>query len=175
MEKQPQDVRTLEIPTFLASATAKYLEDAQAKDGPIAADAILTDQQLERSGLVKVEAFMRTRTSAAAARKAKQREKQEATGLKQTNLIAPVAVHEPLRAIAKTCTEGKSIEDAIKIAVPSVTSPALVTPEPKTITVEKIIEVEKIDPDTERLAAIGRRVQALQGWKRRIAHLLKLI
>lgn len=65
MAKQPEDNKTYDIPMLIGPAT-QYIEEATAKDAPIAADAILTDQQLERGGLVKVEAFMRTRTSAAA-------------------------------------------------------------------------------------------------------------
>lgn len=155
MAKQPEDSKTYDIPTLISPA-ARYIEDATAKDAPIAADSILTDQQLERGGLVKIEAFMRTRTSTAAARKAKQREKQATEGLKTITLVAPVAANEPLRQIAKACSEGKSIEEAIK----TVTSHGQVT---------------AIDPNTARLAAIGQKVEALTGWKRQIAHLLKLI
>lgn len=144
MTKQPEDNKTYEIPTLINPAT-RYIEDATAKDAPIAADSILTDQQLERGGLVKIEAFMRTRTSAAAARKAKQREKQATEGLRTITLVAPVAANEPLRQIAKACSEGKSIEEAIK----TVTSHGQVT----------------TDPLKEHYEAIGKKVDALKGWR----------
>jgi len=155
MAKQTEDNKNYEIPTLIGHAT-QYIEEATAKDAPIAADAILTDQQLERGGLVKVEAFMRTRTSAAAARKAKQREKQATEGLRTITLVAPIAANEPLRQIAKACSEGKSVEEAIK----SVTSHGQVTTENK---------------ETARLAEIGKKVEALTGWKRRIARLIGIL
>ncbi len=144
MAKQTEDSKTYEIPTLL-SPTVRYVEDATAKDAPIAADAILTDQQLERGGLVKVEAYMRTRTSAAAARKAKQRERQATEGLKTITLVAPTAANEPLRQIAKACSEGKSLEEAVQ----SVTSRGQVT--------DKSYD--------ERYQAIGKQVEALKGWR----------
>jgi len=155
MARQPEDNKTYEIPTLISPA-ARYIEDATAKDAPIATDSILTDQQLERGGLVKIEAFMRTRTSAAAARKAKQREKQATEGLKTITLVAPAAANEPLRQIAKACSEGKSIEEAIK----NVTSHGQVT---------------AIDQNTTRLITIGKKVEALKGWKRWIARLIGIL
>ena len=103
--------------------TLQFIEDVEAKNAPLATEAILTDEALERGGLVKIEAFVRTKTSAAAARKAKQRETQEAAGLKQINITAPEEVQEKIKAIAKACTAGQSFETAVQ----SVTSHALVT------------------------------------------------
>ena len=134
--------------------TAKFIQEVETQNAPIAAEAILTDEDLERGGLIKVEAFIRTKTSAAAARKARQRENQEAAGLKQINVTAPSDVQEKIKAIAKACSAGQSFE----VAVQSVTSHGLVT------------------KNTEMLncAAIGKRVLALTGWKRQIAKWLGL-
>lgn len=120
------------------------------QDKPIASDAILTDEQLDRGGLVKVEAFMRTRTSAAAARKSKQRERQAEEGLKTITIVAPAAANEPLKAIAKACAAGQSIEKAIIRAVPSVTSHGQVT----------------IDPLKEHYETVGRKIDSLTGWRK---------
>lgn len=101
----------------------KFIEDVENLNAPIEAEAILTDNALTRGGLVKVEAFIRTKTSAAAARKAKQRETQEAADMKQLNITVPVEAQDKIKAIAKACAEGKSFETAVQ----SVTSHALVT------------------------------------------------
>lgn len=135
----------------------KHVEDITGQDGPIDADAILTDEQLGRGGLVKVEAFMRTRTSAAAARKAKQRERDETGGLRQVNIKTTEETGTALKSIAAEIGRGATLVDAIVKAVPSVTSHALVT---------------TIDPETERLAAIGRKLETLSWWKRSILKLL---
>lgn len=151
----------------------KHVEDITGQDKPIDADAILTDEQLERGGLVKVEAFMRTRTSAAAARKAKQRERDESEGLKQVNIKATEEVGATLKSIAAEIGRGATLVDAIVKTVPSVTSHALVTPKPEIIEVEKLVEVS--NPETERLAEIGRKAEALKGWRRMIAKAIGLI
>lgn len=101
----------------------KFIEDVANLNAPIEAETILTDDALTRGGLVKVEAFIRTKTSAAAARKAKQRESQKKAGMKQINVTVPVEVHDKIKAIAKACAEGKTFETAVQ----SVTSHALVT------------------------------------------------
>lgn len=142
-----------------------HLEDVTAEDRPIDAEAILTDEQLERGGLVKVEAFMRTRTSAAAARKARQREREESEGLRQINIKADEETGAALKSIAAEIGRGATLLDAIVKAVPSVTSPALVTPP---------MEI-KADPETERLTMIGRKVDALTGWRRLVAKLFGVL
>lgn len=156
----------IDIPTL---ATIKHLEDIHAQDKPIDADAILTDNQLERGGLVKVEAFMRTRTSAAAARKAKQRERDTETGLRQVNIKTTEEASAALKSIAAEVGKGATIVDAILKAVPSVSSHALVTPK------LEIVTVEKINPETERLAEIGRRVARLTGWRRMVAIAIEIL
>lgn len=162
-----------------------HIDDMQ--DGPIDADAILTDDQLERGGLVKIEAYVRTRTSAAAARKAKQREAQEEAGIKQANITGTADTLETLKAIAKACANGKPLADAIVEAFPNVTSRVLVTPH----TPSPAPIAPAIDPEVSRLAEIGRRVEAedpedkrhrqacerlgrkviyLTGWKHKLVH-----
>ena len=130
-----------------------HIEQLDDQNKPIDADAILTDDQLERGGLVKVEAFMRTRTSAAAARKAKQRDRDASEGLRQINIKTTEEAGQALKSIAAEIGRGATMVDAVVKAVPAVSSRTLVTP---------------IDPETERLAAIGRKVEALTGWKQSI-------
>ena len=62
--------------------------------------ALVTDEQLEAAGLVKVTAFVRSKQSEVAARKAKQREKEAAEGIKQLNLKANIEHHDLLKQIA---------------------------------------------------------------------------
>lgn len=138
----------------------QHLDDLKDHDKPIDADAILTDDQLERGGLVKVEAFMRTRTSAAAARKAKQRDRDESEGLRQVNIKTTEENGTALKSIVAEIGRGATLVDAIVKAVPSVTSHALVT---------------ATDPETERLAEIGRKAEALTGWKRVLAKFLGVL
>lgn len=163
----------IKIPTLKDLVLPKHVEDIAAQDKPIDAEAILTDDQLERGGLVKVEAFMRTRTSAAAARKAKQRERDELAGLRQVNIKTTEETGAALKSIAAEISKGSTLVDAIIKTVPTVTSHDLVTPEPKII--EKIIEVEKIDPIKEHLAAIGKKVALLTGWRRIVAKAIGII
>lgn len=145
-----------------------HIDDIQ--DGPIDADAILTDEQLERGGLVKIEAYVRTRTSAAAARKAKQREAQEEAGIKQANITGTADNLQTLKAIAKACASGKPLADAIVEAFPSVTSRALVTRAwPKSADA-----TEAEDPEDKRhrqaCERLGRKVIYLTGWKHKLVH-----
>ena len=105
---------------FLDEATAPT--NAKPANGPDT-DAFLTDEQLADQGMVKITAFVRTEKSIAALRKQKQREKELAGGLKQLNVKAPAEVHDKIKAIATECTNGKSLDEAIK----AVTSHKIVT------------------------------------------------
>jgi 2,4-dienoyl-CoA reductase-like NADH-dependent reductase (Old Yellow Enzyme family) len=69
---------------------------------------LVTDAELENAGLVKITAFVRSPQSEAAKRKAKQRDKEQAEGLKQINLKAHTADHELIKQLAaelKTANE----------------------------------------------------------------------
>ena len=123
----------------------------EVKDAPIDADSILTDDQLGRAGLVKIEAFVRTKTSAAAARKAKQRAKEKAEGIQTVTLTVSTAAKEQLKAVAAEVASGKSLVDAVQ----SVTSHGQVT--------------------KSHAQMIGERVLALTGWKLIIAKAIGII
>ena len=123
----------------------------EVKDAPIDADSILTDDQLGRAGLIKIEAFVRTKTSAAALRKAKQREHQKAEGIHTVTLTVPVEAKEQLKAVAAEIASGKNLVDAVQ----SVTSHGQVT--------------------KSQAQMIGERVLALTGWKLIIAKAIGII
>lgn len=127
----------------------QYLDEV--KDAPIDADNILTDDQLGRAGLIKIEAFVRTKTSAAASRKAKQRAKEKAEGIQTVTLTVPAAAKEQLKAVAAEVASGKSLVEAVQ----SVTSHGQVTKSQEQI--------------------IGERVLAMTGWKRIIAKAIGIL
>lgn len=135
--------------TVQATQAIQYLDEVT--DAPIDADSILTDDQLGRAGLVKIEAFVRTKTSAAASRKAKQRAKEKAEGIQTVTLTVPTAAKEQLKAVAAEVASGKSLVEAVQ----SVTSHGQVT--------------------KSHAQMIGERVLALTGWKRIIAKAIGIL
>ena len=154
----------LNIPTFATVKLPKYTEEIAEQNKPIDADAILTDDALERGGLVKVEAFMRTKTSAAAARKAQQRAREESIGLKQINIKTTEETGQALKSIANEIGKGLKLVEAIIKVVPSVTSHDLVTPG---------FKIEDIE--TFRLAEIGRKIESMTGWRRLVAKAIGIL
>lgn len=122
----------------------KFIEEVENGD-PKEITEIYTDEQLYQGGLVKIEAFVRTKVSTAAIRKARQREKQKEEGIKTLTISAPTEAHTFFKTVAKNLHEGKKIEDAIK---ESVTNHAFVTTE------------------NEKTIKIGEAVMRLSGWKK---------
>lgn len=136
----------------------KHIEDIP--ETPISAEQVLTDDQLKTGGLVKTEAWMRTKSSKGALRVQKHREAKQAEGLKQLNVVAPIEIHEQLKAIAKAAAEGKPMPEA----------------KPVEIIKEIIKEVAApIPEDVKRLAQIGSKAEALTGWKRTIAQWIGIL
>lgn len=135
--------------TMQTTQAIQYLDEV--KDAPIDADSILTDDQLSRAGLIKIEAFVRTKTSAAASRKAKQRAKEKAEGIQTVTLTVPTAAKEQLKAVAAEVASGKSLVEAVQ----SVTSHGQVT--------------------KSHAQMIGERVLALTGWKLIIAKAIGIL
>lgn len=147
--KDENDNQTLDFLKGQAMQAIQFLDEV--KDSPIDATDILTDEQLGRGGLVKIEAFVRTKTSAAASRKAKQRETQKAEGIHTITLTVPAAAKEQLKAVAAEVASGKSLVKAVQ----NVTSHGQVT---KT-----------------RAQIIGEQVLALTGWRLMIAKAIGII
>lgn len=147
--KDENDSYTKDLLKGTAMQAKQFIEEI--KDAPLGADSILTDDQLNRSGLIKIEAFVRTKTSAAAARKAKQREHQKAEGIRTITLTVPEQAKEQLKEVATKLSEGKTLIEAAQ----SVTSHGQVT--------------------KSREQQIGEHVLALTGWKKTVAKLIGII
>lgn len=151
--KDQNENLTLDLLKGQTMPAVQFLDEV--KDAPIDSADILTDEQLGRGGLVKIEAFVRTKTSAAASRKAKQREAQKAEGMGQVNLTVPLEKKEQLKEVAAELASGKSLIEALQKALQSVTSHA---PSHKS-----------------QAQIIGERVLALSGWRLMIAKAIGII
>ena len=122
-------------------------------------------------GLVKVNAFMRSKASANALRVQKHREKKEAEGVKQINVQATEEARQAIKAIAERTKAGEELSNVLAslagtpAAIPE-TAPQTKTPDPK---------AERLTPDEKRLVGIGQRVQALTGWRKALARVIGLI
>jgi hypothetical protein len=143
------DNKTIDFLKGKAMPAIQFLNEV--KDSPIDAADILTDEQLGRGGLIKIEAFVRTKTSAAAARKAKQRELQKAEGIHTVTLTIPAETKKSLQAIAAEMSSGKNLNEAIL----SVTSRGQIT--------------------KSHAQIIGERVLLLKGWRLMIAKAIGII
>lgn len=76
----------------------------------------LTDEELAARGMVKIHAFARAMsgTTDNARRSKRAREKSQASGARQLNVVAPVDAHEALRRIAKDLQHGVSLSEVLK-------------------------------------------------------------
>lgn len=140
-------------------------------EAPANPDAVLTDEQLAAGGLVKVNAFMRSKASANALRVQKHREKKEAEGVKQINVQASEEARQAIKAIADRTKAGEELSNVLAslagapAAIPEA-APQTKTPDPK---------AERLTPEEKRLVGIGQRVQALTGWRKALARVIGLI
>jgi len=118
--------------------TANQLPDhlEQIPETPADPETVLTDEQLAAGGLVKVNAFMRSKASANALRVQKHREKKEAEGVKQINVQANEEARQAIKAIADRTKAGEALSDVLATlagtaqATPTAT-PKAETPKPK--------------------------------------------
>lgn len=76
----------------------------------------LTDDELAAHGMVKIHAYARAGTAKtdSAQRAKRAREKSQASGARQLNIIAPVVAHEVLRSIAKDLQQGADLSEVLK-------------------------------------------------------------
>jgi len=81
------------------------------------AAAVLSDEALAAGGLVPVTAFMRTRSSANATRLKKSRAKADAAGLRQLNVVLPVAAHAAVKAMARELQAGVALHEVLQAAL----------------------------------------------------------
>lgn len=137
--KKENDVQTIDLPD--------HIEDVI--ESPTSPDNVLTDDALAAGGLVKVNAFMRTKSSAGALRVQKHRDKMEAEGVKQINVQASEEARQAIKTIAARTGEGEKLENVLAELVPD----RLTTEEKQTI-------------------AIGKQVKALTGWRKKLIRAL---
>ena len=144
-------------------------------DAPLDCANTLSDDTLAAGGLVRVSAFMRTNSSANAARVKKSREKLAAdTGVKQLNVVVPLLAHAAMKTIAKNLQAGGSLGDVLKAAL------ALEAPTPKRVeTPGAAPSPASLLPSTTparlrhaELAAA--RLASLKGWRLLLAWLMGL-
>jgi len=81
-----------------------YLEDAQEVGLPVD-DITLNDEELEKGGLVKTSAYVRTKKSKNALRVAKHKEMKKEKGIKQLNVEVPEELKEEFKKAAKEACE----------------------------------------------------------------------
>lgn len=134
----------------------QFVEDL--KENPVDPSVVLTDEQLKEGGLVSVNAFMRTKASKNALRVRKSKEKAEAGGVKQINVQAPVETHAVIKQIADRAKSGEPVQSVIN----SLAVPVTVVQQPQ-------------EQEQERLIEIGKKIDALQGYRRVIARLLGIL
>ncbi|MFO1291749.1 MAG: hypothetical protein U1F07_01585 [Rubrivivax sp.] len=150
-------------------------------DAPMDCAAALSDDALAASGLVKVAAYIRTKSSANATRVRKSRQKAADAGVRQLNVVVPLAAHAAMKAIAKDLQQGASLADvltaAIAAAAPKPTAvPATATTQPEPLTHAKPAVAAPAPPPLPRpfeLEAAG--LSRLKGWRRLLARLLGLL
>lgn len=139
---------------------------------PADPDKVLTDEQLAAGGLVKVNAFMRSKASANALRVKRHRDRKEAEGVKQINVQATEEAREVIKEIAKRTATGEELESVLAqivseagITLPTATPEAPQAPQPKP---------ERLTAEEKRLVAIGHQVETLTGWRRALARIIGL-
>lgn len=91
--------------------TVEDAENAQQVADPA---TTLTDAELEAGGLRQVKAFVRTKASSNALRVRKHREKAEAQGMGQVNVVAPAEARDTIKAIAKRTAGGESLDAVLR-------------------------------------------------------------
>lgn len=81
-----------------------FIEDCEKLSKPVL--NTYTDDELSKSGLVKVNAFVRTKQSKNALRVKKSKEKKAEQGFKQLNVVVPEAYRDSFKVLAKRLCDG---------------------------------------------------------------------
>lgn len=129
----------------------KFIEDVQ--EFPFAEPDVLTDDALRVGGLVKTEAFVRTRSSVGALRVKRHREAREQDGLKQLNIVVPDAFREEFKSWAKLASEGQPFGQVREVEV-----------------VKEVFQPRNLDAER-----VQRKLLGFTGFKRLLACWLGLI
>lgn len=141
-------------------------------DAPFDCANALSDDSLASGGLVRVSAFMRTKASANAARVKKAREKAADTGVRQLNVVVPLAAHAAMKAIAKDLQAGGLLGDVLKAAL------ALEAPASKLAEVPGAAPASASPSETparlRHSEPAAARLASLKGWRLLLARLLGL-
>lgn len=124
----------------------KYIEEVP--ETPISRDEALTDEESKTGGLVLTDAWVRTKSSKAALRVQKHRDKQSSNGCRQLNVVIPDTERDKFKEWARLASEGKPYGPASQISETSF-SP-------------------QNDPQLETL-------RSLKGWRRVVARLIGLL
>jgi hypothetical protein len=134
----------------------------EVADHPIDCPAAITDEALLRAGLVKVSAFMRTKSSVNANRARRAKEKVAKAGAGQLNIVAPLAVHATIKTMSKRLQEGQSLRHVLESQLTA--------------------EIEATDPTTalmlmpearvRLLCRVADRLARLKGWRLLLARLI---
>ena len=85
-----------------------HVEDVPER--PLDPKRVLSDDELRSGGLEPVRAYVRTKAGKAAQRQQRYREKQEAAGMKQTNVQVPDGHQELIREVARRLRDGEPLD-----------------------------------------------------------------
>ena len=91
-----------------------HIEDAENAQTPIEGVKTLSDEELEKAGLIRTSAFVRSKRSKNALRVEKHKKQKEEQGIKQLNVEVPEQYREIMKQLANALKEGQSIEGALK-------------------------------------------------------------
>lgn len=138
---------------------AEFLEDAKGR-AVVDTDAALTDEQLLAGGLAPVQAFVRTKQGKAALRAQRHKEKQEALGVRQVNVMAPEEAQEPIKQIAARTKAGEPLEVVLRDL-------AGVAPQPQAVPAQQPQRPQLSQADRHLLEVVHRG-----GFKARLIRLL---
>jgi len=90
------------------------IEDAENATTPTENNPTYTDDQLEKAGLVRTSAFVRSKRSKNALRVEKHKNKKEDQGIKQLNVEVPAEHRERMKQLANALKQGSTLADAMK-------------------------------------------------------------
>lgn len=144
-------------------------------DLPIDCGSILSDDALSAGGLVRVNAFMRTKSSANAARVKKSRAKATENGVGQLNVVVPLAAHAALKAIAKDLQDGAELWEVLKaaLAVEAQVLKPIGPPDSARHSEQQALPLPHSRAQALELAVA--RLARLWGWRRLLARLFGLL
>lgn len=134
------EVESEEQSVFNFGGHVTYIEDAVNAQTPVESQKTLSDEDLEKAGLIRTSAFVRTKKSKNALRIEKHKQKKAAQGVKQLNVEVPEEHREMIKSLTKSLKNGLPAVEAIKLLFPELKPDT--PPSPR---VERESEVSKIE------------------------------